>query len=295
MMDPGRPAPCQICERAGRPRQVYRLHDYSIVRCARCGLVYLDGSREVGMFGPVDAFGEHGYMPHLDIERIATEQVESVHAILRDAGAPLVSQGADLAVLDVGCARGYFLDRFRTATGRRALTGIDLSNEMTDWGRTAFGLDLRAGHIERSDLPRGHFGLVTMWDVLEHLPFPRRSVEQLFGLLAPGGWLVIEVPSETTTFRRLAALGYTLSAGRLAGPLRTLYHPAHLSYFTARSLRTLAAAVGARGVAMRTKEAHVTRFGLGRYPAPARLAIRALALADRMLGIEAKLLCAMQR
>ena len=50
-----------------------------------------------------------------------------------------------------------------------------------------------------------------------------------------------------------------------------------------------------RGVTLRTKEAHVTRFGLGRYPPPARLAIRALVLADRALGTQAKLLCAMQR
>ena len=164
---------------------------------------------------------------------------------------------------------------------------------MTEWGRGHFGLDLRAGHIERAEFAPNRFGLITLWDVLEHLPHPRLAVEQLFAWLAPGGWLVVEVPSEVTTFRRLAEAACALSAGRIVGPARLLYHAAHLSYFTPRSVRVLASAVGASGVTIITKEAHVTRFGLDRFRPHERYAIRALATADRLFGTQAKLLLAL--
>jgi SAM-dependent methyltransferase len=283
-----------VCDTDAHARFLFRFPDCSFARCSRCGFVYLDGERAIGMFGAVDCFGDAGYVPHLDIDRIAEEQVESLRAILARAGAPLESLPADAAVLDVGCARGHFLERLRRETGRSALSGIDLSPQMTEWGRDHFGLDLRTAHVEHADLEPGRFDLVTMWDVLEHLPFPRRTLERLLSLVRPGGWVVIEVPSEVTTFRMLATLAYRMSGGRLAGPARTLYHAAHLSYFTPGSLTALATRAGGRHVKIESKESHVTRFGLGRFPWPARAVILVLTGADRILGMQAKLLCAVR-
>jgi 2-polyprenyl-3-methyl-5-hydroxy-6-metoxy-1,4-benzoquinol methylase len=297
-MSPDRASPCQVCGTERNARVILILPDCRFARCGRCGLVYLDGERtleEQHRIYQDDQFEDGGYMGMVDIERIAAEQVESAGSILRRAGTSLDALPRELPVLDVGCARGHFLRRLAELTGRRNLVGIDASASMARHGRDDFGLDLRAQPIESAELPGAAFGLITLWDVLEHLAFPRQALERVLALLAPGGWAVVEVPSERTLFRMLTRLGHRLTGGGLSGPVRALYHPSHLSYFTPRSLRMLATSLGAENVTLVTKEAHVTRFGLARYRPPARLAIRLTAGADRLLGMQAKLLCAFRR
>lgn len=290
-----RPAACQVCESDAHVGIMLRLPDYGVARCRRCGFVYIDGDRAVVAPSAVDHFNDAGYMRWLDIRNVVGEQVESVRTILGRAGSSLETLPRDTPVLDVGCARGTYLESFRSATGRTSLIGVDSAETMVAWGREHLGLDLRAVPIERIDLPAAHFGLITLWDVLEHLAYPRQSLAKLLSLLRPGGWLVLEVPSEVTVFRTLARLGFRLTGGRLARPIRELYFPVHLSYFTPSSLHTLLTSLGGTRVTMVSKESHVTRFGLKRYPQPFRQVIRAVSLMDGALGTQAKLLCAVQR
>ena len=291
-------SPCLVCQAGRNARVIFRLPSCTVVRCALCGFVYLDGERvpsdERARY-EYDHFRGYVCLAGFEVEEIAREQVESVRSILRRAGSALEEMEPGLPVLDVGCARGHFLRRFVQETGRRNVTGIDTSPIMTAWGRVSFGLDLRVGAIEGVDLPAGSFALISMLDVLEHVANPRQVLARILSLLRPGGWAVLEVPSEATAFRAMAKLGYRLSAGRLVTPLRTIYHSRHLSYFTRGSLRKLAEDLGAEAVTIVTKEAHITRFGAGRYALPARIAIRAVSRLDKILGTQAKLLCALRR
>jgi SAM-dependent methyltransferase len=236
-----------------------------------------------------------GYMRSFDTKQIAGEQLESLRSILRRAGTSPEAVLTGSAILDIGCARGHFLHELESAGALGPLTGVDISQGMTDWGRQEFHLDLRCATIEEVELVPASFGLITAFDVLEHVPHPRMVVARILDLLRPGGWAILEVPSETTTFRTLSRLGYRLSGGRLQRPIRTLYHCSHLSYFTAASLRRLLESLGAGGITISTKEAHVTRFGVRRYCWPARCAIRLTTWADKLQGTQAKLLCAFRR
>jgi len=289
--------PCQVCESDTHARIVADLDDYSVTRCTGCGFVYLSGLRDREVEHEryrKDQYTD-GYMQHFDVRQIVAEQRESVDRILTRAGASLAEIDHGAPVLDIGCGRGFFLNEMREHGFTGELVGVDISEPMTAWGREEHGLDLRGLPIEEANLPVGHFALVTIFDVLEHVPFPREVLRQMLGLLRPGGWGIVEVPSETTLFRVLSRAGYRLTAGRLRRPLARLYHPTHVSYFTAGSLRCLLEQLGAERIAMTSKEAHVTRFGIGRYRQPARTAIRAVSLLDRALGMEAKLLCAFRR
>jgi 2-polyprenyl-3-methyl-5-hydroxy-6-metoxy-1,4-benzoquinol methylase len=289
-------APCQVCESDANVATLLRLPEYAVARCRRCGFVYIDGDRDTIPPSAVDHFDtDTGYMRWLDIRNVVAEQVESVRTILDRAGTALEDVPADAPVLDVGCARGSYLQAFGRATGRTPLTGVDSAEAMVVSGREQTGLDLCVGDIERMALPTDHFGLITLWDVLEHLPHPRRSLAGILSRLVPGGWLVLEVPSEVTVFRTLARMGFRVSGGRLERPIRELYFPVHLSYFTPGSLRKLLTSLGGTRVTVMTKESHVTRFGLLRYPEPFRTLIRVVSTADKLLGTQAKILCAVQR
>lgn len=290
--------PCQVCETADRSRVILRLPACEVVRCGRCGFVYLNGDRSLESERPkyeIDHHDEGGYLQKFDIDRIVGEQMESVESMLKRAGTSLAGFPAGTAALDVGCSRGHFLAALSRRFGKERLLGVDVSERMVEWGRRELGLDLRAAPIEEIELPAGGFDLVTMFDVLEHVARPRDVLRRIVGSLKPGGWMILEVPGEVTTFRTLAKLAYRLTGGRLRRPLQALYHPTHLSYFTRGSLARLIESVGGERVDMRNKEAHITRFGLRKYAQPTRSVIRGVALFDKVLGTEAKLLCGFRR
>jgi 2-polyprenyl-3-methyl-5-hydroxy-6-metoxy-1,4-benzoquinol methylase len=198
-------------------------------------------------------------------------------------------------MLDVGCARGHFLSALSSGREKEVMMGLDMSAPMVSRGRAEFGLDLRCSAVEEADLPESHFGLITMFDVFEHVSDPRATLEKLFRSVRPGGFMVIEVPSETTVFRVAARAAFRMSRGGIRGPIEQLYHRAHVSYFTRRSLARLVESVGGERFVATTKEAHVTRFGTDQYSPIKRAAIRIVCWIDRVLGTEAKLLAAFRR
>jgi len=291
-------AACAVCGHARNVREFLHLSSCSVDRCDACGFVFLGGTRSAAservLYEDTDHF-DGGYMEKLDIDRIVAEQRESVDEILRRVGGRLADLPADTPILDVGCARGHFLAALAGGVGSRSLVGLDVSSAMVARGRSEFGLDLRAGAVEDADLPKAHFGLITMFDVFEHVADPRATLAKLFASLRPGGFLILEVPSETTVFRVLARWGFRVTGGRVRGPLEQLYHRAHLSYFTKQSLARLIQSVGGERIAATTKEAHVTRFGLRHFSPSKRVMIRAVCALDRLLGTQAKLLVAFQR
>ncbi|MCD4690969.1 class I SAM-dependent methyltransferase [bacterium] len=288
---------CAVCGTDEDASIVMDFGDYAVSRCSACGLVYLSGERD-GDPDRTRCFTDHfdsGYMRSFNPNVIASEQVSSVFKALSLVGTSLDRLSVEAPVLEIGCARGHFLHRLQAHIPERSLVGVDVSRRMTERGRQEFGLDLRGCSFEEAELPADSFGLVVAFDVLEHVARPQLVVGKILRLLHPEGWAVVEVPSERTAFRWLARAAYTTSRQRLAAPLRALYHTAHLTYFTPKSLRLLLQCFGAADVIIATKEAHITRFGAGRYGPLASSGIRAVACLDRVLGTQAKLLCAFHR
>jgi len=288
---------CAVCGTDHHASIFLDLGDYTVSRCAACGLVYLSGERSAAserIRYQKDHF-DTGYMRGFDVDEIAGEQLESTRAALGCAGASFAGLPRWSPVLDIGCARGHYLNLLRAAMSERQFIGVDASRRMTERGRTEFGLDLRGRTFESAGLPPGCFGLVTAFDVLEHMVSPGDVLAKMLRLLHPNGWGVLEVPSERTIFRSLARAAFQMTAGTITEPLRALYHPSHLTYFTPSSLRLLLEHLGAAGIVIRCKEAHITRLGADRYRPLARAAIRAATGLDRLLGTEAKLLVAFRR
>ncbi|MFQ5730884.1 MAG: class I SAM-dependent methyltransferase, partial [Planctomycetaceae bacterium] len=102
----------------------------------------------------------------------------------------------------------------------------------------AEGLDPRvhltiAGGLRDAAYPSDHFDLVILWHVLEHLPDPQDTLEEVRRILTPGGRLALAVPN----FSSLQA--------RLFGP--AWFHldlPRHLYHFPAGALQRLSIECG---------------------------------------------------
>jgi SAM-dependent methyltransferase len=103
-------------------------------------------------------------------------------------------------VLDVGCGAGDFLDIVRTA-GLRTF-GLELNpiaaKKARLKGHKIFDQLL---HELPVDACPGGFDLITLFQVLEHVPDPVGILKQASARLKPGGYISIAVPSKSGTYR----------------------------------------------------------------------------------------------
>ena len=125
-------------------------------------------------------------------------------------------------VLEVGCCNGSFLALLE-ANGYRTY-GVDFAPKAIDNARNAFGLEnVFCGELEDADLPEGHFDAVVMYDTIEHLPDPGRTLREIRRISRPDAALIVQTPDFDSLNARLMP--------------RSLLCPAqHLYYFRRRDL-----------------------------------------------------------
>jgi 2-polyprenyl-3-methyl-5-hydroxy-6-metoxy-1,4-benzoquinol methylase len=105
-----------------------------------------------------------------------------------------------LRIADVGCGAGTMTD-YLTRFG--SVVGIDFSRAAVDAAsRCAAGPTFVPGGLEA--LPEGTYELITLFDVLEHIPRGDRPqfIAELRTRLAPGGLLFCSTPHPAFTRRR---------------------------------------------------------------------------------------------
>jgi SAM-dependent methyltransferase len=129
-------------------------------------------------------------------------------------------------LLDVGFGSGSFL-RAAHLMGYR-VTGLDPS---VAWFKPDFECELREGLLRAGLFPDESFDVIAAHHVLEHVDDFPQALRVIYGLLKPGGYLLIELPNDRgSLIKRLKRLilrrGYT-KITRLQ----------HLRFFTIHSLR----------------------------------------------------------
>jgi SAM-dependent methyltransferase len=72
--------------------------------------------------------------------------------------------------------------------------GLDPSLPAATFARQTHGLDVMVGQLTEVDIPDASFDVVTMWHVLEHMPHPRTTLQEVARILRPGGLLVLTCP-----------------------------------------------------------------------------------------------------
>ncbi|MCB9409865.1 class I SAM-dependent methyltransferase [Mycolicibacterium sp.] len=134
-------------------------------------------------------------------------------------------------VVDFGCGAGWTLLPFHEAGHRVA--GCDLGDTYLEAGRER-GLDLRHGdHTTLADM--APFDLVILSHVFEHITDPKKLMEDIKPMLAPGALVYIEVPGLQT-----------IQASH-CDPMR-YFQNAHLWSFDLGSLTAVMAGCGYRQV-----------------------------------------------
>ena len=101
------------------------------------------------------------------------------------------------SLLDLGCGDGRFISELSREGTERRLMGVDYSERAIELAKALNpGLDYRVADITSEDLEEHQFDVVTLVEVIEHIPpddLPR-FVERAVSFLRPGGRLVLTVP-----------------------------------------------------------------------------------------------------
>ncbi|MCX7678244.1 MAG: class I SAM-dependent methyltransferase [Spirochaetes bacterium] len=215
---------------------------FTVDRCADCGFMFMNPrfrDEFIQSFYTKEYFtgnAEYSYCDERSKERYFQHVWEARLNIIRK-----YIRGGNL--LDIGCAFGGFLG---AASKYFEVAGIEPSEYAGLYAKKKFGNRIHHGTLENHSFPHDSFLVITMIEVLEHLPNPVFAIKECYRLLQKGGLLVIQ----TANMEGLQA--------KLLGERYAYYMPGHLSYFPKRTLANLLSAVGFT----RIKTFHPVEFGL---------------------------------
>jgi len=165
------------------------------------------------------------------------------------------SAGIKGKVLDIGCSSGVFLDMMKTRGWDVA--GVELCSGFVNMARELFGLEsIFNGTLEEARFENKSFDLITMWDLIEHVPNTLSLLKEVERILRPNGLLLILTPSEDSLIKYLTNISYRITLGYFKLPISVIYDEHHLFYFNPGSLDYVLKSAGFKTITRR-KEATI--------------------------------------
>ena len=98
-------------------------------------------------------------------------------------------------VLDIACGEGYGSAALQRA-GATQVIGVDISEEVCCHVRAKYGIDARQASAEQIPVADGSIDVIVSFETIEHVPDPRRFLDECVRILIPGGRLIISTPNK---------------------------------------------------------------------------------------------------
>ncbi len=188
-------------------------------------------------------------------------------------------------LLDVGCGVGIFMSMAENEGWETF--GVDLSDYSVEMAKKQFGLNVFSGELREAGFPEKHFEVITLWDTFEHLVNPCEQLQQIRYLLKDDGLVLINIPNEESLLRILASIIFTASFGKIAYPVRKLYHQYHLFYY---SLETIQRMMEENGYEILHREGKRIPVEKGRKTSIEKTIVMGISLVEKLIGKEYELL-----
>jgi 2-polyprenyl-3-methyl-5-hydroxy-6-metoxy-1,4-benzoquinol methylase len=228
---------CQLCGSSERSLK-FRDDPFQVVTCNSCGLVYvtprLQGQALVDVYDEgywkSDNPKQRGYADYANDGPLYLRTFQKRWALVQRL------LPARARILDIGCAAGYFL-RVAAEHGHD-VHGVEMSQPIAKEAQKALGEDrIHIGTLDEAIAGKhyepGSFDLVTMWDVVEHIPEPQPVLRRIRDLVKPEGRLLLETQNVASRWARL-----------LGKRWHHYKHHEHLYHFDPDTIRRLLADCG---------------------------------------------------
>jgi len=216
---------CSLCSKE-ETNLLLTKQGFSIVKCCNCGFAYVNPRVEDEQ---LTSIYRHNYFANKDYGYTSYEQekrlrVKNFERWLKDAD-KYITKAKPFFALDVGCAAGYCLELMK-AKGWNA-DGLELDEEMYLTLRKQ-GFNISKSLLE-DFMTESQFSVITLFDVIEHIPNIDKAFSKLNSLLAENGVVVMVTPNHNSLQRKLL------------GKRWFQYKPIeHIQYFDKKSLRVFA-------------------------------------------------------
>ncbi|MEA2941557.1 MAG: hypothetical protein QOD09_2086 [Bradyrhizobium sp.] len=250
---------CAACGSVDAPKQIGLVYDHEyrsteiefpMVRCTRCGLVYLDPRPDVSELPRIYPPAYYSY--HLTANAPAENSqgrasyvqtlfhrrnLKAMRAKLARSGIQLDSFSRPVRILDVGCGVGAQLDLFKALLPSAELHGVDIGELAVERTR-ARGHTGYLGRFEEIDLPTDYFDIVYSAHVIEHVDDPKAFLAKCRLVSAANATIIIETPNTD-------CIEFESLKGRHWGG----YHaPRHFYLFNPENMNTMVERIGLKTI-----------------------------------------------
>lgn len=226
---------CVVCGITSFRKRWLKKYGMKYSRCRRCGLVWTNPRLSNKKYMErVEELGEQRLAVSLDKLNADVKGLEGRVELIEN-----FTPGRDL--LDVGSGDGTYV-KSAVDRGFNAV-GVEISATAAEFAAATFKIEIIRGDFVTLEIPPESRDVVTMWDVLEHLPNPMPALEKAVRVLRPGGHLFILTPNTKGI------------SSRLRGRRWWVYGPGdHMNMFEPETVRRALTSVGLEVVVIKTQD-----------------------------------------
>ena len=190
----------------------------SLRKCLKCGTVFLGGYSNEFVPELYSYYDKYANLGKEDVFNTITS------TRCQDLLSWFSGFGTGREVLDVGCGLGQFVE-VANRSGWIA-EGLELSREAVDFACRQ-GLPVQELDFLSDAIKPNSYDLVTLFEVIEHVPNPAEFLYRAGEVVRPGGLVYLTTPNFASVDRFLLGEDWKVIGS------------GHLTYFTPRTLRTL--------------------------------------------------------
>jgi len=200
---------CEFCGEEHKGKFYSKGSNYSVLKCGSCDLLWSDPLTDGDYENQInsDYFGEDVYLRK---EKGQKERFRSqINKVMKIYGHS--SEKKDIKILDIGSGLGFFLD----VCDEEGLycEGCDINEKAVNYSNRN-KKRTRLGTIDEF-YENDSFDIIFALNLIEHIPHPKKFIEQCARILKPNGLLIMETPIQESLFHVFARIGDILTGYRM--------------------------------------------------------------------------------
>lgn len=204
----------------------------TLLRCSNCNFNFVPKSK-------IKSYDIHNYYQGLNIKNLIAYYGTYRRKIFKNNWKTINKWRKEGRVLDIGSSFGWFLE---AASKKWETIGLEPSLAIAKLSRKS-GFKIIVKGEESLSKHNKKYDLITLWNVIEHLPNPRKTIVNIHNRLNKNGLIAISFPNKLGIYNRMAYWVCKISGGVISGPLHVLFQvqrsTPHIFYFSADDVKKI--------------------------------------------------------